>query len=239
MKKLLTAFICLLAAGAAFSEGNQETDTEGGSRMREFDYKGFTVVQTGFGIDVKIVQSQSYSVVLFADEDIMDRIVIEASGRTLRIGRRWELFTFGWSRKARVEISMPRAEGLEASGGSRIEVSMNDPSSRVIVHLSGGSSIVGNLTSDHLEIDSSGGSSAEIAGAASVLRLSGSGGSRFRMAGCPARDLDADLSGGSWVEGTASGSLTVKGSGGSHVTYHGDARVERQSLSGGSWIKKE
>lgn len=207
--------------------------------MREFDYKGFTVVETSYGIDVKIVQSQSYSVVLFADADIMDRIVIEASGRTLRIGRRWELFPFGWSRKARVEISMPAVEGLGASGGSHIDISMNDPSSRINVHLSGGSSMAGNLTTDTLEIGGSGGSSAEIAGTATVMRLSGSGGSRFRMAGCPARDLDADLSGGSWVEGTASGSLTVQASGGSHVTYHGDARVDRQSLSGGSWIKKD
>lgn len=207
--------------------------------MREFDYKGFTVVETGYGIDVKIVQSQAYSVALFADPDIMDSIVIEASGRTLRIGRRWEFFLRPWGRKARVEISMPTLEGLGASGGSHIDVVMEGSAGEVIARLSGGSSLAGSISADTLEVRGSGGSSAELAGRSRLLRLSGSGGSRFRMAGFPSRELDADLSGGSSVDGSVSDSLTVKASGGSHVIYHGEPRVERQNLSGGSWIRKE
>jgi hypothetical protein len=239
MKRLLAAVVCLVLSQAAFSEGNRESESMGGSGMREFDYKGFTVVETGYGINVKIVQSKTYSVALFADPDIMDRIVIEASGRTLRIGRRWEFFLLPWNRKARVEISMPTLEGLGASGGSHIDVVMDGAAGAVITTLSGGSSLSGSISADTLEIRGSGGSSAELAGRSRLLRLSGSGGSRFRMAGFPARELDADLSGGSSVDGSVSDSLTVRASGGSHVIYHGDARIERQSLSGGSWIRKE
>jgi hypothetical protein len=239
MKRLLAALVCLVLSSAAFSEGSEERESKGGPGMQEFNYKGFTVVETGYGIDVKIVQSQSYSVALFADPGTMDRIVIEASGRTLRIGRRWEFFPLPWNRKARVEISMPSLEGLSASGGSHIDVVMDAAAGEVLAKLSGGSSLSGSISAGTMEIKGSGGSSAELAGSSSLLRVSGSGGSRFRMAGFPARSLDADLSGGSWVEGVVSDSMTVRASGGSHVVYHGDARIDRQSMSGGSWIRRQ
>jgi hypothetical protein len=239
MKRLLAALVCLVLSSAAFSEGNEERESKGGPGMREFDCTGFTVVETGYGIDVKVVQSQSYGVALFADPEIMDRVVIEASGRTLRIGRRWEFFPLPWNHKARVEISMPTLEGLSASGGSHIDVAMDASAGEIFVRMSGGSSLAGSVSADSMEIRGSGGSSAELSGSARTLRISGSGGSRFRLAGFPARTLDADLSGGSWAEGTVSDSLDVRASGGSHVSYHGDARIERQNLSGGSWIRRE
>lgn len=241
MGRLIAAMACVVLVAAGCQGGNAERATEGGSIVRELDYRGFTAVDTGWGIDVKIAQSPTYRVALFADPVMAGKILVERSGSTLRIGRARRFYLPPWTLKwkARVEISMPTIERLSASGGSHADVAMDVAAGGVDVRLSGGSSLAGTITSATMEIDGSGGSSAELAGGTTRLELSGSGGSRFRMASFVATDLDARLSGGSSVEIAVSGSLTVRGSGGSHVVYRGDGRVERQELSGGSWVRKE
>jgi hypothetical protein len=241
MEKFLAALVCLFITFAAFSEGERESETSGGSGVRQFTYTGFTVVETGYGIDVKIVQSQSYSVALFADPQIIDRIEIESAGRTLKIGMRWgfPMFRLPWKGRARVEIGMPSLEGLGASGGSHLDVNMDAGTGSIFARLSGGSSCAGNIRCGDLEITASGGSSAELVGDCRLLRVNGSGGSVYRLAGLSVRELDAQLSGGSSAETSVSETVSLRASGGSHVVYHGEALVGRQSLSGGSWIRRD
>ena len=241
MRKLPAALVCLFLSAAAFSEGEWESEASQGSGVRQLDFAGFTAVETSYGIDVKIVQSQSYSVTLFADPDVIDRILVETYGRTLRIDVRREFLWFGrpMGRKARVEIQMPDLEGLGASGGSRLDVDMDAGAGGLLVRLSGGSSFRGDVHAGDMEINGSGGSSAELTGGCGRLRLHGSGGGFYGLFDFTARELEAELSGGSAVEASVTDVVSVRGSGGSHVVYRGNARIERQQLSGGSWIRRD
>ncbi len=242
MKKLTAGLLSLFISFAAFSEGEQEHGESQGTGSRSFNYSGFTAVDTGYGIDVEIAQSASYSVKLYADPDVIDTIVVETAGRTLRIYMRWEfprsLFSWGWGGDARVEISMPTLEGLSASGGSRVTVDMDDEGGEIQADLSGGSSLVGTLRTGRMEIHGSGGSSVRLSGGCGHLTLEGSGGATYRLYDFSAEDLDADLSGGSSAEAMVVKTMNVRASGGAHMYYRGDPRVEKQVLSGGAWIRQ-
>ena len=198
-------------------------------------------METGWGIDVNIEQSDAWHVALFADPELEDRIVVEKVGRTLQIGLRDFPFPFPiWRHgRAHVEIAMPVLEQVKASGGARVVVRMDVRDGDVRASLSGGSGISGTLRCRDLSIDGSGGSSARLEGSADTLTLHGSGGATCTMPDFSVREADIRLSGGSSARLSVDQSLSVRASGGSHVVYHGSPSIDRQSLNGGSWIRSE
>jgi hypothetical protein len=237
MRKPMLTLLCLCCALCAYAEGRDETE---GTGVRHYDYRGFTAVETGWGIDVQILQTDDFSVTLFTDPETASRIEIVLVGSTLKIGMRQNSWFLGFKGgSARVEIGMPALRRLEASGGSHVELVFDTGTSTLLANLSGGSSLEGNLHAAGLEIEGSGGSTARLTGAAKSLDVRGSGGSGCMLTDFQASDANVDLSGGSWAEVSASGTLTVHASGGSHAVVKGNPRIGNQDLSGGSWIRRE
>ncbi len=134
---------------------------------------------------------------------------------------------------------MPRLDSVKATGGAHVAVSMDQEQGDVRVSLSGGAGISGTLRCRDLAVDGSGGSSARLTGSGDTLTLRGSGGTYFTLDELNVRDADIRLSGGSSARVAAEQSVSVSASGGSHVIYHGSPEVDRQHLSGGSWIRAE
>jgi hypothetical protein len=240
MKATLAFFMLSLAAVAGFGEGAWEDSSMNDGR--EYGISNFTAVETGYGIEVRIEQSDEYRVTLYAGRDFMDRIRVERTGETLRI-RVASLFPFGFLSgpfgKARVEVTMPRLERVRASGGAPVTVHMDEDNAKVAVDLSGGSRISGTLRCGALSLGGSGGAGADLDGSADSLVLYGSGGTVFNLGDFTARDADVRFSGGSSARLIVQDGLSVSASGGSHVAYRGSPSIRHQSLSGGSWIRSE
>ena len=66
----------------------------------------FTSVDAGNGFNVEISQSNSYSVLVTADDNIMDHIAVSKSGDTLKVGVNWGV-SFD-SVTLKVKITMPK-----------------------------------------------------------------------------------------------------------------------------------
>jgi hypothetical protein len=233
------AFCILMACVAAvsFAEGSSESAFSGDGQ--QFGYKNFTSVETGWGIDVTIEQSSTWHVALFADPDLMDHIVVEKIGSTLRIDMRELPFFVRPHGRARVEISMPALEQVKASGGAGVVVRMDAGDNDVRAVLSGGSRLSGTLRCRDLAIDGSGGSSVKVAGSGDTLTLRGSGGTTYAVPDFAVREADIRLSGGSSARISADERIALRASGGSHVVFSGTPSVDKEDLSGGSWIRNE
>jgi hypothetical protein len=235
-----TAAVCVLAAFvavASFAEGSSESPFSGDGQ--EFPYRNFTQVETGWGIDVNIEQSDTWRVTLFADPDLMDRITVEKYGQTLQIGLRDFPFPFRPHGRARVEITMPMLDQVKASGGARVVLHMDAQDGDVHASLGGGSRLSGTLRCRDLSIDGSGGSSVKIEGSCQILSLHGSGGTVFALPDFSVREADIRLSGGSSGRIAAEERISLRASGGSQVVYRGSPSIDSESLSGGSWIRGE
>ena len=230
----------LLLAGLASCAPAAKGDGVGVVR-RSVAAERFTGVTTGSGIDVQIARSDAWAVELAADRQVIDRIVVEKRGEVLWIGLPDGVFARGrfLASQARVLISIPGLERLEAGGGSRVQIGMNQPETDLEVILSGGSSLAGTLVCADLSISGSGGSVFQLSGSAAHAALSGSGGSHLRLSSLQAISVDVELSGRSTAALSVSERLSVTASGGSGVAFRGDARVERQELSGGAWLRRE
>jgi hypothetical protein len=235
-----TAALCILAAFvavASFAEGSGESPFS--AEGQQFPYRDFTSVETGWGIDVNIDQSDSWHVALFADPDLMDRIVVEKYGQTLQIGLRDFPFPFRPRGRARVEITMPVLEQVKASGGARVVLHMDARNGDIHARLGGGSGLSGTLRCRDLAIEGSGGSSVRLEGSCDTLTLRGSGGSVYTLPDFSVREADIRLLGGSSARIAADERISLRASGGSHVVYNGSPSIDRESLSGGSWIRSE
>jgi len=202
----------------------------------EMDLSDFTIVEVGWGFEVEITQSSSYSINITAEDNLFDYILVSKTGDTLTIGLKW-----GYSYQfltLRTEITMPDLYELEFSGGTQGTIEGFGSSHDFIVELSGGSSLSGIFTtSEDAQFTLSGGSHlTELDGAANDLFISASGGSVLELSDFLVHDADIEFSGGSQGTINLNGRLDADVSGGSHLLYIGEPTMGDIQESGGSTV---
>jgi hypothetical protein len=182
----------------------------------EKSFTDFTAIEAGWGFEVEIIQSDSYSINITADDNMFDYIDISQTGDTLTIGLRWGSYQ---DVTLRAEITMPDLNELEFSGGTQGDVR--------------------GFTSSHdFSLVLSGGSTISLEGAANDLTISGSGGSRLYLSDFPVHDATVNLSGGSQATVNLDGRLDGDVSGGSQLKYVGNPATVDVNTSGGSTVEK-
>ncbi len=210
------------------------------SETKTYDFKDFTSVEVGSGMLLTITQSDSYSIEVNADKKDFDHLRVEKKGSTLKFYLKNSFFSFFGHRHGRIEVNikMPSLTGLDLSGGSIGNITMDESSKRFNAGLSGGSSLKGNLNCKNISMGLSGGSKVEISGKGNDIKLEGSGGSIFKLKDFSVGNVDAELSGGSHVTITMNGTLNTDQSGGSRIVYYGNAILGNTDFSGGSGVTK-
>lgn len=206
-----------------------------GETTRKYDYKDFTSVSVGYGMHVKIIQSDNYSISIKANENDFKYIEVEKSGDELKIYI--SKHNYRMRDDVYINISMPELTELGLSGGSEGELAMKISSKSFNADLSGGSTLKGNLSCGNASLGLSGGSVTNINGNCKDLKIDGSGGSIFKLKNFTSANVDADLSGGSEATINTNGVLNTSQSGGSHVTFYGNPRMGNTSFSGGSFAE--
>jgi len=253
MAVLLTSGLlmgCSCPVGVVEGSGNLST--------QEVDFSGFTRVDVGYAFEVEILQSDSYSVNITADDNLFDdHIRVSQAGETLKIGLRpgynYQSVTL------RAEITMPDLYGLELSGATHgtaqgfnsshhfilklsgassldmVDMSVGD----IDFDISGASSVTGNITAGDSDFQVSGASHVQLQGSASDIAIDASGASHVELAAFPVNNADVELSGASHGTVNLDGILNADLSGGSHLTYLGTPTMGDIDISGGSSIGPE
>jgi hypothetical protein len=230
--------VLMPAAGLAVLTG---CGLVGGTVTTTVPAHGFTAVSTSAGISVEIASSSDWAVALIADRLAVGRIIVEVRGSTLWVGLRAGTFARArWlASQARVAIAMPALDRLDAADGSTARLGVQQPDRDLVVSLTAGSNLAGSLSCAALTLYARGASVADIRGIARSVKLEASDGTRLRLSGFETPSMDASISGGSTAAVAVSQRLIVVAAGGSGLSFRGDARVESQTLSGGSWLRKE
>ncbi len=176
---------------------------------RSYDLDGFSRLKISGGWEVDIRQDSDYSVLIMGPEKYLDQLKAGVSGEVLNVDPegRYRLRDGG----LRLELTMPRLEGIESAGGLDLDFH-GFSGERLEIECSGGSSITGSGGSyELLDFESRGGAELDFSDLPTVD-------ARLRSSGA----VEAVLT----MEG---GRLSGKISGAGSVTYYGD--VDEQSLS--------
>jgi hypothetical protein len=217
-------------SGQVVGSGNLATE--------EKSFTDFAIVKVGWGFEVEINQSDSYSIDITADDNMFDYIEVSQTGETLTIGLKW-----GYSYQdvtLRAEITMPNLSDLWLSGGTH--GTLGNPSSHcLVVFLSGGSSLTGDFTTDecaHFYL-SEGSHLTGLDGAVNrEFTINATGGSHLDLSDFHAHNVIVNLSGGSHATINLDGRLDGDVSGGSHLKYIGNPTTVDVNTSGGSTVEK-
>jgi hypothetical protein len=181
------------------------------------DLSGFTRLQVGGAFRVYLTQSDTYRVVITADDNLWDMLEISKSGDTLKIGFEPQTFTIQ-SATYEAEISMPTLKAVELSGASRL---------------------TGDMDSGDLSVEVSGASQLTLVGTGGDLTVDASGASQVDMSQFVVGDANVKASGASQVKVNVEGRLDADASGASQIYYRGSPTLGRIESSGASRVERD
>ena len=246
---VLSGLFAGCVGGVIIGSGNLET--------QEMDFSGFTSVEVGHAFEVEIARSDSYSVIITADDNLFEHIQVSQAGETLTVGVKPLSGYLSGTLKA--EITMPALTGLDLSGATRgsvegfsspedFDLDLSGASSLDMTNmaaggikfdLSGASSVSGDITATgDGHFDLSGASRVELAGSASDIVIEASGASSLNLADLPVNNANVRLSGASQATVNLDGRLDANLSGASRLSYIGEPTLGNISTSGGSTVTK-
>jgi hypothetical protein len=253
----LTMTVVLFAA-AIMTGCNVNLGTQGSGNVisETRNVSGFNQVDVS-GVGTLIIeQGETESLTIEGDDNILPLIVSEVRGEQLVLGTKPNTFitkitkleyhltvkslnavSVSGATKAQSASLTAETFKAEASGASNIAIEKLETSNTTL-NASGASKITINaLSTDKLNATGSGGSAITVTGKAESQTVRADGGSNYDAPTLISSDVTIDLNGGSRGNVTANKSLNLKASGGSLLTYGGEAELT-QDVSGGSNVTK-
>ena len=258
MKKTIVAVLMavLLTSGLLVGCVGGVVRGSGNLDTQEFNFSDFSRVEVGSAFEVKVVQSDSYSVSVTADDNLFDYILVSKQGTTLKIRLKTAQYI---DTTTRAEITMPQLHGLELSGATQgtvsgfsstenVDLEVSGASSLDLVDISvgdvksdisGASKVTGDITAGDADFDVSGASTVQLEGSASDIVVDASGASRVKLAAFPVNNADIKLSGASSGTVNLDSRLDADLSGASKLEYIGEPAMGDINTSGASTLSKK
>jgi len=206
MRKPLLAALCLsfLASGIAVADST-----------KTYDFTGFDELDISAGVDVAYEAGPDYAVVIDFKQGGPDDMKLRQDGSRLYIARK---ATSGWRDKvrAKVRVTSPHLEEIEASSGSSI-------------HATG-------VDSDILVLDAASGASIKAEGKCGSLKIVANSGGSASAKDVVCQNVAANASSGGSATAYASAEAKSHTSSGGSVDIYGapSERGANRSISGGS-----
>ena len=113
---LAIAIIVIVVVAAIAIAGVYIVYSSGSPKTQKMNFSDFTAVDVGSAFKVSITQSNTYSVIITANERIFGRIEVTQTGNTLKIDIQPGIF-FGIS-NAVAQITMPKLDNVVLSGAT-------------------------------------------------------------------------------------------------------------------------
>jgi hypothetical protein len=215
--------------GVLIGSGNLETE--------EYAFANFTRVEISSAFVFEIGYSDSYSIDVTADDNLIDYVQVSQDGETLKIrlgaAPSFRLVTL------RASVTMPRLNGLTVSGASRGTVSDFTPTEGLNITVSGASRVEGDFTAGDIGFDVSGASTVRLEGSADDMVAVVSGASTFNLGDFTVNNADVNVSGASTGTINLDGRLDANVSGASTLLYIGDPVMGTINVSGASTLREK
>jgi hypothetical protein len=195
----------------------------------------FTNIEVSQGIDLVITQSDTKSIQVEADDNIIEHIKTTISSGVLTIKMDKSVRTKS-SRK--VKVSLPTIEALSSSSGATITNNGLIKSASLDIDASSGSEIDLFVEAENLIGESSSGSEVNLTGKALKIEVNSSSGSEINASELLTNEVIAGASSGSSIDIHPIISLNAKASSGSIIKYHNLPKNITKSASSGGSVSK-
>ena len=213
---LLMSLLLLTSLVAGCHNGILNRVSGSGNRERQKrNVASFNSISYNGAFDVNIVCQQPVSLEIEGDDNILPLVDTEVSNNVLHIKN---IRDYSVSEPIKLKISVPNLEGIAVKGAGKIEVS--------------------GMKNEKFEIDANGAPTIRVSGETKLVDIETNGAGKIDTHKLRASKAIVDSKGVSRVDVQAMDQLDVTVSGPSHVTYEGNAVVNKTVNGPGSVEKK-
>lgn len=201
---------------AACSTGHQGAASSGTGTTRQFAVTDFNSVALKGSDDVEVKTGSGFSVRAQGPSDVLDKLLLERDGDTLKIGRKPQSgFNWGGGPGARIFVTMPRLASAALTGSGDLTLDRVDGDSFNAETTGSGSIRIGQLAAKDAAFSVTGSGDIGAAGKADKLDLSITGSGDIDAAGVSAAAASASIAGSGSIRANVSGraSVSILGSG--------------------------
>lgn len=197
----------------------------------------FDAIEVSQGIDVNISMGSKEFVEVEAAEDLLDILVTEVKGHTLKI---YFDKSFNWNNQASVFVQAVDLDKIHASSGSDVRCEDVIDTKKLELKASGGSDIRLEVMTKDLEVEVSGGADIILMGSTDYIRAETSGGSDLKASDLIAQSADLEATGGSDIKIHVEDELDARASGGADIVYTGNpSHINTNSSASGDITRRD
>lgn len=234
-QRKIHCFILLIISLLAYAPARDCAKASGVLLQSAKSLKGFSGVEVGNAVAVKISRADTFSVVIEADSCAIKEVTVVQEGAILRISQKSSLPN---SPGASIILTMPDLRFIKASGASQVTADSFSSQDNIIINLEGASSFHGSFACPRMQAVASGASFAIISGRCGKLHGEASEASFLHLGSLFSRSADIIINGASSGCVSASDSLAVDIGGASQVRYSGNPIMTGTKITGASLFEK-
>jgi len=242
MKKQAIVWILAVFTLISFSGCDPDTNIWGsingsGNLVNvEYSFDDFEKIEASHAIQVTILPSDTFYVLLRVDDNIVKYLDVYKSGD-------WLILSLEDNKNynhvhLEAEIHLPKVTALEVSGASVVEMAGFNSNEDFLLDLSGASVFSGNIDAEDCDIELSGASVVNMNGSCDQMDIIASGASVLSMGNFICHTANVNLSGASDATIHVTDFLSAVLSGASILRYYGDPEIGALNTSGASSIIK-
>lgn len=208
-------------------KGNRNVVTE--ERDAE---ESFTIVKASEGLDVYITQSETASIEVEADENVIALIATDINNGVLKIHTEKNI---GRCKAKKVHVSLPTIDKIISTSGADVYGTSTIVAETIEVKSNSGADIKLEVEAENISCSTSSGADIKISGTADSLEASASSGSDIHAKDLVVKDCNASASSGADVTVNVTEKLVASSSSGGDVNYYGNPTsvAKNKSVSGG------
>lgn len=239
MKQLLLILTASIILYSCDFIGGERVDGNGKISTENRQLNGFKNVSSSGPMDIVLTQSSNYSVQVKGDENLLQYIITETDGNTLKIKTK-PGYNLHPEKNLEVLISSPSFSDISLGGSGDVSSENTLTSSdKMNFDVSGSGDINVKIDAPEVESHSSGSGDISFSGKAGEADMSVSGSGDIHCFGLTTETTSITINGSGDADVYANKQLTVKVNGSGDVRYKGNASVDSHINGSGSASKAE
>lgn len=201
------------------------------SEERDAD-ESFTKIKASEGLDVYITQSNTQSIEVEADDNIISLIATDIDNGVLTIHAKENI---GRAKSKKIYVSLPEIDKIVSTSGADVYSTDVIVADNLEVKCNSGADVKIEVKAESVTCSTSSGADIKISGTAQSLEASASSGSDIHAKNLEVKNCNASVSSGADITVYTTDKLVAKSSSGGDIHYYGNPEsvTKNKSSSGG------
>lgn len=200
----------------------------------ERNISSFDAIDASGGLTINLVKNDSKTIIVTADENLMDNVETHVRAGTLHIDTK----NISKSTQLEVLVNFQEIESFDLSGAVDVYCDGVIEQKHLTIDASGASEMELELNVESLSIDVSGASEMRFEGRAGEMVFEGSGASSLHAENLETKTTHVDISGAGDARVNASDELKASVSGAGSIRYNGNPESLKTSVSGSGSVNR-